>query len=64
MKIEKSFSKCWGCIKDGTALEQEVLYFPTLAICLCEKHLNEIVKDYFELDYVMELKEVDDADSN
>lgn len=47
--IVKAYSKCFLCIKDGSAAEKDVIEFYNYGVCLCEKHLNKIIGEYLNL---------------
>ena len=45
-KVYEAYSKCWLCIKDGSAAEKDVLSFSEYGVCLCDKHIELMMKDY------------------
>ena len=51
--IKKSYSKCFLCIKEGSAAEKEVVSFWKVGICLCERHLQEIVINRLKSDGII-----------
>ena len=54
--IRLAYAKCYQCIKEGVdagaGAEKDVIQFGKYSICLCEKHLNQVIGKMFGQDRI------------